>query len=176
MSIYELDGVQPQFDTENYWIAPNASVIGNVRLCNNASVWFGTVIRGDQNTTIVIGENSNVQDNSVVHTDHGIDCVIGKNVTIGHKAMVHGCKIGDNSLIGINAVVMNHVTIGNNCIIGANALIPEGKTIPDNSLVMGAPGKVVKEISDEQIKVLELSAAGYVANWKRFKAGLKEIS
>lgn len=176
MAVYSLDHLKLQTEGDDYWIAPNASVIGNVRLRKNASVWFGTVIRGDMENVIEVGENSNVQDNSVLHTDAGIDLIIGKNVTIGHKVMLHGCTIGDNSLIGIGAIVLNNAQIGSNCIIGANALIPEGKVIPDNSLVMGSPGKVVRELPPENAVMLKGSADHYVENYKRFKQHLKQES
>ncbi len=169
---YSLSGVGPQFPASgNYWIAPNATLIGNCVLRENASVWFNAVLRGD-NDPIIIGENSNVQDGSVLHTDMGCPLTIGKNVTIGHLAMLHGCEIGDNSLIGIGAVVLNKAVIGKNCIIGAKALIPEGKVIPDNSLVMGAPGKVVRDVSEAQAIVLTASALHYIENWKRYRDGL----
>ncbi|MEN8723233.1 MAG: gamma carbonic anhydrase family protein [Alphaproteobacteria bacterium] len=174
MTVYSLDDLAIQTEGDDYWVAPNASVIGNVVLKKNASVWFGVVIRGDMPNKIEIGENSNIQDNSVLHTDHGIDLVIGKNVTVGHKAMLHGCTVGDNSLIGIGAIILNNVKIGSNCIIGANSLIPEGKEIPDNSLVMGSPGKVVRELPPENADFLKLQAAHYVENAQRFKAGLKK--
>jgi carbonic anhydrase/acetyltransferase-like protein (isoleucine patch superfamily) len=156
----------------DYFIADSADVIGSVVLENNASVWFNAVVRGDCDL-ITIGENSNVQDGSVLHADIGVPLTIGRNVTVGHKVMLHGCTIGDNSLIGINAVILNGAKIGKYCIIGANALIPEGKEIPDFSLVMGSPGKVVKEIGDAQKAMLELSALHYVENFKRFKRDLK---
>jgi carbonic anhydrase/acetyltransferase-like protein (isoleucine patch superfamily) len=155
----------------DYYIADSAVVIGSVLLKNNASVWFNVVIRGD-NDLIVIGENSNVQDGSVLHTDGGVPLVIGANVTVGHKVMLHGCTIGDNSLIGINSVILNNARIGRNCLIGANTLITEGKEIPDNSMVLGSPGKVVRELSEQQRQILQLSAASYVRNFKNFKANL----
>lgn len=156
----------------DYWVADNAVVVGSVLLKHNANVWFNAVLRGD-NELITVGENSNIQDGSVLHTDMGCPLVIGANVTVGHKVMLHGCEIGDNSLIGINAVVLNRVKIGRNCIIGANALITEGKEIPDNSMVMGAPGKVVRQLTEREIKSLEMSARHYVENARRFHDGLK---
>jgi carbonic anhydrase/acetyltransferase-like protein (isoleucine patch superfamily) len=175
MALYDFDGVRPQVPaTGNYWVAENATVLGNVFLKENASVWFNAVLRGD-NDPITIGENSNIQDGSVLHTDMGCPLNIGKDVTIGHMVMLHGCTIGDETLIGIGATVLNRAVIGKNCIIGAHALIPEGKVIPDNSLVMGAPGKVVKELSDGQRMLIKGSAQVYVDNWKRFKAGLTRI-
>lgn len=156
----------------DFFIADSADVIGSVVLKNNASIWFNAVVRGDCDV-ITIGENSNVQDGSVLHADIGVPLTIGKNVTVGHKVMLHGCTIGDNSLIGINAVILNGAKIGKYCIIGANALIPEGKEIPDFSLVMGSPGKVVREIGDAQKAMLEMSALHYVENFKRFKRDLR---
>ncbi|MBX9756031.1 MAG: gamma carbonic anhydrase family protein [Pseudomonadaceae bacterium] len=153
------------------WVAPNAVLVGKVKLEAGASVWFNTVLRGD-NELIHIGENSNVQDGTVMHTDMGYPLSIGKGVTIGHNVMLHGCTVGDFSLIGINAVVLNGAKIGKNCLIGANALIPEGKVIPDGSLVMGSPGKVVRELTEQQIKMLEASAAHYVHNAQRYARDL----
>ena len=152
-------------------MAPNAVLVGKVKLEAGASVWFNTVLRGD-NELIHIGENSNVQDGTVMHTDMGYPLSIGKGVTIGHNVMLHGCTVGDYSLIGINAVVLNGAKIGKNCLIGANALIPEGKVIPDGSLVMGSPGKVVRELTEQQIKMLEASAAHYVHNAQRYARDL----
>ncbi len=153
------------------WVAPNATLIGKVRLQAGASVWFNAVLRGD-NELIDIGENSNVQDGTVMHTDMGSPLTIGQGVTIGHNAMLHGCTVDDYSLIGINAVILNGARIGKHCIIGANALIPEGKEIPDGSLVMGSPGKVVRELTDAQKKMLEASAAHYVHNAQRYARDL----
>ena len=173
MNVYDLGGVRPTLPPDGeYWIAPNASVVGNVILRRNASIWFGVTARGD-NDPIVIGENSNVQDGSVLHTDLGSPLIIGADVTVGHMVMLHGCAIGDNSLVGIGSIILNGARIARNCLIGANCLITENKEIPDNSLVMGAPGKVVRELTTEQIESLTRSAQGYVRNWKRFKAGLK---
>jgi carbonic anhydrase/acetyltransferase-like protein (isoleucine patch superfamily) len=173
MTIYALDGISPELPEEGaYWIAPDAAVIGKVKLERMASVWFGAVLRGD-NELITIGENSNVQDGAVLHTDAGIPLVISRNCTIGHKAILHGCLIGDNTLIGMGAVILNRAKIGNNCLIGANALITEGKVIPDNSLVMGQPGKVVGELNEEARTKLPKSAEGYVQNWQRFAKGLR---
>ena len=175
MAVYKLDGVAPKLPASgNYWVADSATVLGNVEMHENASVWFNAVLRGD-NDPIVIGENSNIQDGSVLHTDHGMPLVIGRNVTVGHMVMLHGCTIGDETLVGIGSTILNGAKIGRNCIIGAHALIPEGKEIPDNSLVMGAPGKVVKPVSDYQIKMIKGSAMVYVENWKRFKAGLSRL-
>lgn len=154
------------------WIAPTAAVIGKVRLEAGASVWFGAVLRGD-NELIHIGENSNVQDGTVMHTDMGWPLTIGKGVTIGHNAMLHGCTVGDHSLIGINAVILNGAKIGKHCIIGANALVAEGKEIPDGSLVVGSPGKVVRELTEQQKTMLEANAAHYVHNARRYAKDLQ---
>ena len=175
MAIYALGDVTPVFpETGNYWVAPDAQVMGNIVLKENASVWFGAVLRGD-NDPIVIGENSNVQDGAVMHTDIGCPLTLGVNVTVGHQAMLHGCTVGDNSLIGIGATVLNGAKIGRNCLIGAHALVGEGKEIPDNSMVLGMPGKVVRELGEDNEKMMLLSANIYVENWKRFKETLKEI-
>ena len=172
MSVYNLGDLAPQLPRNGeYWIASSASVIGNVLLKRNASVWFGATIRGD-NELITIGENSNIQDNSVLHSDEGVALTIGDHVTVGHLVMLHGCTIGDNSLIGIGSVILNGARIGRNCLIGANVLITEGKEIPDNSLVMGAPGKVVREIGAGQARALTQSALHYVANWRRYAHAL----
>ncbi len=157
-----------------FFIADNATVIGSVVLEQNVSIWFNAVLRAD-NDVITIGENSNIQDGSVLHTDIGIPLTIGRNVTVGHKVMLHGCTIGDGSLIGINAVILNGARIGRHCVIGANALIPEGKEIPDFSVVMGSPGKVVKEVSDAQKVMMEMGALHYVENFKRYQRELKRV-
>ena len=148
--------------------------MGNIVLKENASVWFNAVLRGD-NDPIVVGENSNVQDGAVLHTDLGYPLTLGANVTVGHQAMLHGCTVGDNSLIGIGATILNGATIGRNCLIGAHALVGEGKEIPDNSMVLGMPGKIVRELGEENEKMMLASAKIYVENWKRFKQTLKEI-
>ena len=159
---------------DNFWIAPNASVIGDVVLERDASIWFNAILRAD-NEPITIGEGSNVQDGAIIHTDPGYACNIGKKVTVGHMAMLHGCSIGDGSLIGIGSVVLNGAKIGKGCLIGANALITEGMEVPDGSLVLGSPGKIKGELNDNQKNGLILSAKHYVENSKRFKNGLKEI-
>lgn len=175
MTAYALDGVVPDLPEEGaYWIAPTASVIGKVKLERFASVWFGAVLRGD-NELITIGENSNVQDGAVMHTDPGLPLTVGRNCTIGHKAILHGCVVGDNTLIGMGAVILNRARIGTNCLIGANALITEGKVIPDNSLVMGQPGKVAGELNEEAIAKLARSAETYVRNWQRYAKGLAAL-
>ena len=172
--LYKLGAKSVDIAGEDCFVAPSADVIGRVRLENNASVWFNAVIRGD-NELITIGENSNVQDCSVLHTDMGYPLTIGKNVTVGHKVMLHGCEIGDGSLIGINSVILNGAKIGKNCLIGANSLVAGGKDIPDGSLVLGSPAKVVKTLSAEKQAELAKSADAYVKNFKRYKRELQEV-
>jgi carbonic anhydrase/acetyltransferase-like protein (isoleucine patch superfamily) len=175
MNAYSLGAQGPTLPGDGeYWIAPSAMVIGNVILKKNASVWFGAVLRGD-NEPITVGENSNVQDNSVLHTDIGQPLTIGANVTVGHMVMLHGCEIGDGSLVGIGSIILNGAKIGRNCIIGASSLITEGKEIPDNSLVMGSPGKVVRTLTEEQVAGLAAGAMHYVQNWRRYQIGLKPL-
>lgn len=173
--LYELDGVRPDVpENGDYWVAPGAHVIGDVVLQDGASIWFGCVLRGD-NERIIVGAGSNVQENCVLHTDMGFPLTIGANCTIGHKAMLHGCTIGDGSLIGMGATVLNGATIGAGCLIGAGALVTEGKTIPDGALVMGAPGRVVRLLdADARAKLLE-SASGYRANMRRFQNGMTPL-
>ena len=171
--IYALDGIAPQIDPDA-WIAPGTHIIGDVTVMVGASIWFGTTIRGDREP-IVVGQGSNVQENSVLHTDPGCPLTIGTNCTIGHKAMLHGCTIGDNSLIGMGATVLNRAVIGKNCLIGAGALITEGKVIPDGSLVMGAPGKIIRTLDEAAIAGLTQSALHYQENAARFRAGLTPI-
>ena len=170
--IYRLGERTLECQGEDWFIADNATVIGSVVLKKNASIWYNAVVRGD-NDLITIGESTNIQDGSVLHTDPGIPLTLGRGVTVGHKVMLHGCDVGDFSLIGINAVILNGAKIGRHCIIGANALIPEGKVIPDGSVVMGSPGKVVKQVTESQKQMLEISAEHYVQNYKRYKHLLK---
>ncbi len=175
MTLYAINGTSPTLpDDDDYWIAPDANVIGHVVLQTGASVWFGSTLRGD-NELIFVGAGSNVQENCVLHTDPGYALTIGANCTIGHKAMLHGCTIGSNSLIGMGATVLNGARIGKNCLIGAGALITEGKEIPDGSLVMGAPGKVVRELDETAIAGLKASALHYQENMRRFRDGLTKI-
>jgi len=173
MTIYRLGNHIPQVDP-TAWVAPGCHVIGDVVLEEKTSVWFGTTIRGD-NEPITIGAGSNVQENAVLHTDMGFPITIGAGCTIGHKAMLHGCTIGENTLIGMGATVLNGAVIGKNCLIGAGALITEGKEIPDGVLVMGVPGKVVRELDDAAIAALRLSARHYQDNAARFAADLSAI-
>jgi carbonic anhydrase/acetyltransferase-like protein (isoleucine patch superfamily) len=169
--IYSL-GSKKVITRGDYWVADNATVIGAVILEHNANVWFNTVVRGD-NDLITIGEGSNVQDNSVLHTDEGVPLTIDRNVTIGHHAMLHGCSVGEGSLIGIKSTILNHAKIGKHCLIGAHALITEGKEIPDRSLVMGSPGKVIRQLTDEEVQRLMENALHYVKNFQRYRLDLK---
>jgi len=165
--IYDLEKNVPEISADS-WIAPNAIIIGKVKLEKNSSIWFNAVLRGDIEK-IVIGENSNIQDGSVLHTDPGCPLTVGKGVTVGHMVMLHGCEISDDTLIGIGSTILNKAKIGKNCIIGANTLVTENKTIPDNSLVLGSPGKVIRKVTDEEIKVIRENAKHYVKNSKRYK-------
>jgi carbonic anhydrase/acetyltransferase-like protein (isoleucine patch superfamily) len=174
MALYELDGVAPTV-SPTAWIAESAQVIGNVTLGDNVSIWPGVVIRGDMNVPITIGANSNIQDNSVLHADDGVPLTIGEGVTVGHLVMLHGCTIGDHSLIGIGAIVLNNANIGKHCLVGASSLVTEGKTFADGSMILGSPAKAVKELSAEQRAGLQWSAAHYVENGARFKRTLKRI-
>ncbi len=171
--IYALDGTAPEIDADA-WVAPGTHVMGRVRLAAGSGIWFGAVLRGD-NEWIEVGEATNIQENCVLHTDMGYPLTIGANCTIGHKAMLHGCTIGEGSLIGMGATILNGAKIGRGCLIGACALITEGKEIPDGSLVMGSPGKVVRQLDDEARARLLKSAEGYRANAARFRAGLREV-
>jgi carbonic anhydrase/acetyltransferase-like protein (isoleucine patch superfamily) len=173
MALYELDGVAPQL-AEGAWVADSAQLIGNVRLGENASVWFGTVARGD-NEPITIGRNSNVQDLSALHSDMGSPLTLGENVTVGHMVMLHGCTIGDNSLVGIGAVVLNNARIGRNCIVGAGSVVTEGKEFPDNSLILGSPAKVVRTLDDASSARIRANAQHYVDNGERYRKGLKKV-
>ena len=169
--IYKLGEHEVEITGEDFYVAESASVIGKVRLANDTSVWFGAVLRGD-NESITVGENTNIQECAVIHTDPGFPCILGSNVTIGHQAMLHGCQVGDNSLIGINAVILNGAKIGRNCLIGANALVTENHEIPDGSLVIGSPAKPIKKLTTAQIQKLKESAEHYVTRFKRFKRDL----
>lgn len=173
MTVYSLGDVTPKI-ADDAWVAPTAAVMGNVEMGAESSVWFGAVIRGD-NDLISIGARSNIQDNSVLHTDPGMPLDIGEDVIVGHQVMLHGCTIGDNTLIGIGATVLNGAKIGKNCLIGAHALITEGKEIPDNSMVVGAPGRVIRKLNEQQVQMLKLNADVYVHNAKRFAKDLKEV-
>ncbi|MES3003360.1 MAG: gamma carbonic anhydrase family protein [Pseudomonadota bacterium] len=173
MAIYELEGKAPQLG-QGAWIADSAEVIGDVILGDNASVWFGTVIRGDTDT-IRIGRNTNVQDQSVLHADEGVPLTLGDNVTVGHQVMLHGCTIGDGTLIGIQAVVLNKAKIGRNCIVGAGSVVTENKEFPDNSLIVGSPAKAIRTLTEEQVKLLSHLSEHYVDNAKRYQRSFKKI-
>ncbi len=173
MALYQLDELAPRL-APGAWVADSAQVIGNVELGVNASVWFGAILRGDTEL-LKIGSGSNVQDGSVLHADVGFPVTLGENVTVGHKVMLHGCTVGDGSLIGIGAVVLNGAKIGRHCLVGAGALVTEGKEFPDGSMIIGSPAKVMRQLTPEQIAGVLRSAAHYVANAKRFSAGLKKL-
>ncbi len=173
MAIYQLGDVRPDIDDSAY-ITDSATLIGNVRLKANASIWFGATLRGD-NELISVGENSNIQEASVLHTDKGYPLTVGDNVTVGHQAMLHGCSIGDGSLIGIQAVILNGAKIGRNCLVGAGALVTEGKEFPDNSLIIGSPAKAVRTLSEEQLAALKQSAQMYVDRARNYRQNLKRI-
>ncbi|PTX55864.1 carbonic anhydrase/acetyltransferase-like protein (isoleucine patch superfamily) [Litoreibacter ponti] len=175
MTLYALDGVAPQLpEGDEFWIAPDANLIGDIVIEEDVSVWFCATLRGD-NERITVGRGSNVQENCVLHTDIGYPLVIGANCTIGHKAMLHGCDIGEGTLIGMGATVLNGARIGKGCLIGAGALITEGKDIPDGALVMGAPGKVIRDLDASAQKMLLNSALGYQAKMRRFRDGLQAL-
>jgi carbonic anhydrase/acetyltransferase-like protein (isoleucine patch superfamily) len=169
--IYDLGDRTPVFEGDGHFIADNATIIGSVRLGASASVWFNCVLRGD-NDWLVVGERSNIQDGSVLHTDPGLELVVGSGVTVGHKVMLHGCTIGDNSLVGIGSTVLNGAKIGNNCIVGAHALVTEDKTFADGSLILGAPARVVRELDAGEIEMIRKSADIYVENAARFSSDL----
>lgn len=175
MSVFHLGGDSPKLPPEGeYWIAPSATVIGKVELKKNASVWYGCVLRGDSDA-IVVGENTNIQDASVIHADAGFPAIIGDSVTVGHMVMLHGCRIGDGSLIGIGAVVLSGARIGRNCVIGARALITEGQEVPDNSVVMGAPGRVVRQVTEADAARMANGADHYVEEWKLHARGVRPV-
>ena len=173
MAIYELDGAAPRI-ADSAWVADSAQVMGNVELADDVSIWFGAVVRGDTET-IRIGRRTNIQDMSVLHADVGMPLTLGEDVTVGHKVMLHGCTIGEGSLIGIGAVVLNGARIGKGCLVGAGSLVTEGREFPDGSMILGSPAKVVRQLTPEQLQGLRLSAKNYVENAQRFRAGLKKI-
>jgi len=175
MAIYELDGQGPELPADgNYFIADTATVIGKVRLKNSASIWFGAVLRGD-NEWIELGERSQIQDNATLHTDPGFPLVIGSNCVIGHKVVLHGCIIGDNSLIGMGAVLLNGAKIGKNSLVGAGALVTEGKSFPDNSLIVGAPARALRTLDEKALAMIRAGADIYVRRWKQYAKGLKRV-
>jgi carbonic anhydrase/acetyltransferase-like protein (isoleucine patch superfamily) len=174
MAIYALDGAAPKI-ADSAWVADSAQVMGDVELAEDASIWFGVVIRGDTET-IRIGRGSNIQDLSVLHADHGMPLTVGEDVTVGHQVMLHGCTVGDGSLIGIGAVVLNGAKIGKGCLVGAGSLVTEGKEFPDGSMILGSPAKVVRQLTPEQLEGMRQSAKHYVDNAQRFRTGLKKIA
>lgn len=175
MPLYSLDGVKPECPPQSrFWVAPDAHVIGKVRLGEDVGIWFGAVLRGD-NELIDIGARTNIQEGAMLHTDMGVPLTVGRDCTIGHHAILHGCLIGDESLIGMGATILNGARIGSGCLVGANALVTEGKVFPDRSLIVGAPAKAVRELDEQAVAGLRASAQGYVENWKRFAAGLRRI-
>ncbi|GAB4399651.1 MAG: gamma carbonic anhydrase family protein [Rhodoferax sp.] len=174
MAVYEVDGKSPVVP-ESAWVADSAQVMGDVVLGEDVSIWFGAVVRGDM-ARISIGEGSNIQDGSVLHADIDVPLVIGKGVTVGHQVMLHGCTVGDDSLIGIGAIVLNHAKIGKGCLVGAGALVTEGKEFPDGSMILGSPAKVVRQLTPEQIRALRESAQHYIDNARRFKATLHKLA
>ena len=174
MAIYELDGTAPQI-ADSAWVADSAQVMGNVEVADDASVWFGTVIRGDT-ASIRIGRGSNIQDLSILHADVGMPLTVGEDVTVGHQVMLHGCTVGDGSLIGIGAVILNGAKIGKGCLVGAGSLVTEGKEFPDGSMILGSPARVVRQLTPEQVEGLRLGAQLYVGNARRFRLGLRKIA
>jgi carbonic anhydrase/acetyltransferase-like protein (isoleucine patch superfamily) len=173
--IYALGEFEPQYSGDSHWIADSADLVGNIQIGLEVSIWWNAVIRGD-NELISIGNRTNIQDGCVLHTDPGFPMIIGENVTVGHMCMLHGCKIGDGSLIGIGSTVLNGVLIGKNCLIGAHSLITEGKEIPDNSLVMGSPGKIIRQMDAEQSSKMTKKAAGYVSRAKYYSRELRKLN
>jgi carbonic anhydrase/acetyltransferase-like protein (isoleucine patch superfamily) len=175
MTLYSLDGIRPMLpEGDDFWIAPDANLIGDVTLASGVSIWFGATLRGDTEP-ITIGAGSNIQENTVIHADPGFPAIVGADCTIGHKAMLHGCVIGDGTLVGMGATILNGARIGRGCLIAAGALVTEGKVIPDGSLVMGAPGKIVRELDDDARAANLKSAEGYRVRMRRYRAGLVEI-
>lgn len=175
MPVYALEGLAPTLPGEGrYWVAPSAAVIGEVTLEEDVSIWFGAVLRGD-NEPIRLGAGTNIQEHVMIHTDPNFPCTVGPNCTIGHRAILHGCTLGKDCLVGMGAIVLNGAKLGDNCLVGAGALVPEGREIPDNSLVLGAPGKVVRNVSEEHITMIKRAGASYRARYNRYAAGLKEV-
>lgn len=173
MPLYALGEFEPKTPgPDRYWLAPDATVIGKVELGEDVGIWFGSVLRGD-NEPIVVGKGTNIQEGVMIHTDPRYPVTLGENCTIGHHAIIHGCTIGDNSLVGMGATILNGAKIGRNCLVGANALVTEGKEFPDNSLIVGSPAKVMRVLDDEAVEKLKQSAVRYVANWKRFARDLR---
>lgn len=175
MPIYALGDLRPTLPSpDRYWLAPDATVVGQVELGEDVGIWFGAVLRGD-NEPITIGAGTNIQEGAMIHTDPSFPVMIGAHCTIGHHAIIHGCTIGENSLVGMGATILNGARIGNNCLVGANALVTEGREFPDNSLIVGAPAKAIRTLDDAAVAGLKLSALRYVENWKRFSRDLRQI-
>ncbi|MEN3950297.1 gamma carbonic anhydrase family protein [Iodidimonas sp. SYSU 1G8] len=174
MPLYAIGDHHPVLESDDVWIAPSADIMGQVVIRKGANIWFNTTLRGDDNL-ITVGEDANIQDGAVIHVDRRFPCTIGRNVTIGHQAMVHGCTIGENSLIGIGAVILDGAKIGKNTLIGANTLIGNNKEIPDGVLVLGAPGKIVRELNEEDIRMLEMSGRSYAEKGRMFRKSLKVV-
>jgi carbonic anhydrase/acetyltransferase-like protein (isoleucine patch superfamily) len=175
MPLYSLDGLVPETPPAgSFWVAPDAHVVGRVKLAADVGIWFGAVLRGD-NELIEIGEGSNIQEHSVLHTDKGFPLTVGRNCTIGHRAILHSCTIGNNTLIGMGAVILNRAVIGDNCLVGAGALVTEDKVFPDNSLIVGTPARAIRTLDEAAVARIAGSAESYIRNWKRFVAGLKPV-
>ena len=175
MTIYSLNNISPSLPDGDFWVSETAQVIGNVKIGNNTGIWFGAILRGD-NEPIYIDEDTNIQENTVIHVDKGACVKIGSGCTIGHKSIIHGCTIGNNTLIGMGSIILNHASIGNNCLVGAGSLITEGKIFPDNSLIIGSPAKFKRELTNDEVEQNKWSAQHYINNFKEFKKSLKKIN
>ena len=175
MTIYSFNNISPSLPDGDFWVSETAQVIGNVKIGNNTGIWFGAILRGD-NEPIYIDEDTNIQENTVIHVDKGACVKIGSGCTIGHKSIIHGCTIGNNTLIGMGSIILNHASIGNNCLVGAGSLITEGKIFPDNSLIIGSPAKLKRELTNDEVEQNKWSAQHYINNFKEFKKSLKKIN
>tara|TARA_B100000900_G_scaffold158595_1_gene134803 strand:+ start:1032 stop:1559 length:528 start_codon:yes stop_codon:yes gene_type:complete len=175
MTIYSFNNISPSLPDGDFWVSETAQVIGNVKIGNNTGIWFGAILRGD-NEPIYIDEDTNIQENTVIHVDKGACVKIGSGCTIGHKSIIHGCTIGNNTLIGMGSIILNHASIGNNCLVGAGSLITEGKIFPDNSLIIGSPAKFKRELTNDEVEQNKWSAQHYINNFKEFKKSLKKIN
>ena len=175
MTIYSLNNISPSLPDGDFWVSETAQVIGNVKIGNNTGIWFGAILRGD-NEPISIDEDTNIQENTVIHVDKGACVKIGSGCTIGHKSILHGCTIGNNTLIGMGSIILNHASIGNNCLVGAGSLVTEGKIFPDNSLIIGSPAKFKRELTNDEVEQNKWSAQHYINNFKEFKKSLKKIN
>jgi len=175
MTIYSFNNISPSLPDGDFWVSETAQVIGNVKIGNNTGIWFGAILRGD-NEPIYIDEDTNIQENTVIHVDKGACVKIGSGCTIGHKSIIHGCTIGNNTLIGMGSIILNHASIGNNCLVGAGSLVTEGKIFPDNSLIIGSPAKFKRELTNDEVEQNKWSAQHYINNFKEFKKSLKKIN